>query len=67
MNARVLGSSTAITLVTDPCGEVLPGEELHALRGGALAHADHHRAVADDQDVAALDSWPGRATQQSLP
>ena len=54
MNARVLGSSTAITLLTEPCAKQLAGQDLDALRGRALAHADHHRTVADDQDVAAL-------------
>ncbi len=35
--------------------EQLPGDEEHGLGGGALAHADHDRAVADRLHVATLD------------
>ena len=36
-------------------GEEAPGDRLHGLRGGALAHADHDGTATDHQDVAALD------------
>ena len=44
------------------------GDEQHRLRGGALAHADHHGAVADRLDVPALDvarpqSWSAPPSQ----
>ena len=49
------GSSMATTRVRLPGVEQRMGEDLDGHRGGALAHADQHRAVADDVDVAALD------------
>jgi hypothetical protein len=42
-----------------PGGEQPAGQHLHRLRGGPLAHPDQHRAVADDQHVAALDGSRG--------
>ncbi len=36
-------------------GEQAAGQVLHAHRGAALAEPDHHRAVAEDVDVAALE------------
>ena len=38
-----------------PGPEQRPGDPQHRLRRGPLAHADHHRAVADRLHVAALD------------
>ncbi len=35
--------------------EEAAGDRLHRLRGGALAHADHHGTAADHQDVATFD------------
>ena len=35
-------------------------KHLHRLRGGPLAHPDQHRAVAEHQDVPALDGGRGR-------
>ena len=42
--------------------EQLPGDDQHGLRRGALAHADHHGAVADRLDVAALDVAPPQSS-----
>ena len=38
-----------------PASNSALGEQLDAGRPGALAHADEHAAVADDEDVAALE------------
>ena len=41
--------------MAEPGPEQRPGDPQHRLRRGPLAHADHHRAVADGLHVAALD------------
>lgn len=47
--------SSATIVWAEPAVEQAAGQHLHRLRGGALAHPDEDGAVADDQDVAALD------------
>ena len=55
MNARCRGSSTAITVSTEPTVNRLRARVSMPLWGGALTHPDHDRPVADHGDVAALD------------
>ena len=53
--AREAGSSTAMTGLACPAQNSAAASISTAIGRGPLAHADHHRAVAEHVHVAALD------------